>query len=123
MLVISQYKLNIKVIVINNSALGMITQFQHLYFDDRMIGTTEAGGFVNPDIESIAKAYGMNYIEMTEKSLDGMNQNSSAPVLINYIVDGLTTVSPKLEYNKPIDMPSPQLPDEEYQSCFDSLPL
>ncbi len=123
LLVISQYRLNIKVIVINNAALGMITQFQHLYFDDRMIGTTEAGGFVNPDIESIAKAYGMNYIEMTEKSLDGMNQNSSAPVLINYIVDGLTTVSPKLEYNKPIDMPSPQLPDEEYQSCFYSLPL
>ena len=123
LLVISQYKLNIKVIVINNAALGMITQFQHLYFDNRMFGTTETGGFVNPDIESIAKAYGMNYIEMTEKSLDDMNLNSSDPVLINYIVDGLTTVSPKLEFNKPIDMPSPQLPDEEYQSCFYSLPL
>ena len=123
LLVISQYKLNIKVIVINNAALGMITQFQHLYFDNRMFGTTETGGFVNPDIESIAKAYGLNYIEMTEKDIDDMNLNSSDPVLINYIVDGLTTVSPKLEYNKPIDMPSPQLPDEEYQSCFDSLPL
>lgn len=123
LLVISQYKLKIKVIVINNSALGMITQFQHLYFDNRMFGTTEAGGFVNPDIEYLAKSYGMNYIEMTEKDLDDMNLNSSDPVLINYIVDGLTTVSPKLEYNKPIDMPSPQLPDEEYQSCFYSLPL
>ena len=123
LLVISQYKLNIKVIVINNSALGMITQFQHLYFDNRMFGTTEAGGFVNPDIEYLAKAYGLNYIKMTEKDLDRMEQNSSDPVLINYIVAGLTTVSPKLEYNKPVDMPSPQLPDEEYQSCFDSLPL
>ena len=59
---------------------------------------------------------------MTEKDLDRMEQNSSDPVLINYMVNGLTTVSPKLEFNKPIDMPSPQLPDEEYQSCFDSLP-
>ena len=41
LLIISQYRLNIKVIVINNAALGMITQFQHLYFDDRMFGTTE----------------------------------------------------------------------------------
>ena len=122
LLVISQYRLNIKVIVINNAALGMITQFQHLYFDDRMFGTTETGGFVNPDIEILAKAYGLNYIKMTEKDLDRMEQNSSDPVLINYMVNGLTTVSPKLEFNKPIDMPSPQLPDEEYQSCFDSLP-
>ena len=116
LLVISQYKLNIKVIVINNAALGMITQFQHLYFDNRMFGTTEAGGFVNPDIESIAKAYGLNYIEMTENDLACLDLISQSPVLINYKISGLTTVSPKLEYNKPINMPSPQLSVEELRS-------
>lgn len=116
LLVISQYQLNIRVIVINNAALGMITQFQHLYFDDRMFGTTEVGGFINPDIEILAKAYGLNYIEMTEKDLDRMIFDSSDPVLVNYIINGLTTVSPKLEYNKPINMPSPQLPVEELKS-------
>ena len=116
LLVISQYKLNIRVIVINNAALGMITQFQHLYFDNRMFGTTEAGGFVNPDIETLAKAYGLNYIELTEKDLNSEDLTSQCPILVNYKVSGLTTVSPKLEYNKPINMPSPQLSVEEMKS-------
>jgi len=114
LLVISQYKLNIKVIIINNAALGMITQFQHLYFDNRMFGTTEAGGFVNPDIETLAKAYGLNYIELKEKDLNSEDLTSQNPILVNYKVSGLTTVSPKLEYNKPIDMPSPQLSEDEH---------
>ena len=33
--------------------------------------------------------------------------------IIEYRIDGLTTVSPKLEYNKPIQMPIPLLPEEE----------
>ena len=43
LMLISQYNLPIKVIILNNASLGMITQFQHLYFDDRMCGTTLNG--------------------------------------------------------------------------------
>lgn len=121
LLVISQYKLNIKVIVINNATLGMITQFQHLYFDNRMFGTTEAGGYFNPDFEAIAKAYGLVYKELTEEELEGIKIQGYNPILINYKVEGFTTVSPKLEYNKPIDMPSPHLSDSEYQKAFAGL--
>jgi acetolactate synthase-1/2/3 large subunit len=120
MLTISQYNLNIKIVVINNSALGMITQFQHLYFNDRMYGTTKAGGYINPDLKTMAKAYGMRYSEYTSDSLNEF-ETSDGPRMINYVVSGLTTVSPKLEYNKPIDKPSPQLPQEEYQCVMDSL--
>ena len=120
MLTIAQYNLNIKVVVINNSALGMITQFQHLYFNDRMYGTSKAGGFINPDLRTIAKAYGVRYSELTSDSLNDF-EASDGPRMINYVVNGLTTVSPKLEYNKPIDKPSPQLPDDEYQKVMDSI--
>lgn len=120
MLTISQYNLNIKVVVINNAALGMITQFQHLYFNDRMYGTTKAGGFINPDLKTMAKAYGVRYFEYTSESLNEF-EVSDGPSMINYVVNGLTTVSPKLEYNKPIDKPSPQLPDDEYQRVMDSI--
>lgn len=120
MLTIAQYNLNIKVVVINNSALGMITQFQHLYFNDRMYGTTNAGGFINPDLKTIAKAYGVRYSVYMSDSLNEF-ETSDGPAMINYVVGGLTTVSPKLEYNKPIDKPSPQLPEEEYQRVMDSL--
>ena len=37
LMLISQYNLPIKVIILNNASLGMITQFQHLYFDDRIV--------------------------------------------------------------------------------------
>lgn len=120
MLTIAQYNLNIKVVVINNAALGMITQFQHLYFNDRMYGTTKAGGFINPDLKTMAKAYGIRYSEYMSDSLNEF-EAVDGPGMINYLVKGLTTVSPKLEYNKPIDKPSPQLPDDEYQSVMDSL--
>lgn len=119
-LTIAQYNLNIKVVVINNAALGMITQFQHLYFDDRMYGTTKVGGFINPDLKAMAKAFDIHYSEYTSESLNEF-ETSDGPEMINYVVKGLTTVSPKLEYNKPIDKPSPQLPDNEYQSVMESL--
>ena len=99
----------------------MITQFQHLYFDNRMFGTTEAGGYFNPDFAAIAKAYGLLYKELTEEELEGIKIQGYNPILINYKVEGFTTVSPKLEYNKPIDMPSPQLSDSEYQKAFAGL--
>ena len=120
MLTIAQYTLNIKLVVINNATLGMITQFQHLYFNDRMYGTTKAGGFINPDLKTMAKAYGLSYSEYTSDSLN-VFKTTDGPEMINYVVRGLTTVSPKLEYNKPIDKPSPQLPDEEYQSVMNSI--
>lgn len=114
LLVISQYHLNIKIVVLNNESLGMITQFQHLYFDDRMFGTTHDGGFVNPDLATLAKSYGLDYFELEDDKADYNTVNHQGPVLINCKIKGLTTVSPKLEYNKPIDKPSPQLTEEEY---------
>lgn len=114
LLVISQYQLNIKVIVLNNESLGMITQFQHLYFGDRMFGTTHDGGFINPDLATLSKAYGLDYFEFEDEKADYNIVNHQGPALINCKIKGLTTVSPKLEYNKPIDKPSPQLTEEEY---------
>ena len=35
--------------------------------------------------------------------------------LIEYKIDGLTTVCPKLEYNKPIESPIPLLDEEEFE--------
>ncbi len=111
MLVISQYKLNVKVIVLNNASLGMITQFQHLYFDNRMAGTTAQGGYIIPDMPAIAKAYGFRYVKLDESSLADLRSivPISNPVMIDYQINGLTTVSPKLEYNKPIYKPTPSL--------------
>ena len=114
LLIISQYNLNIKVIVMNNESLGMITQFQHLYFNDNMAGTTAKGGYLVPNIEAIAHSVGFSYYQMDEYNMDKSVLLSDGYTLINYQIEGLTTVSPKLEFNKPIDMPLPLLDNEEY---------
>lgn len=120
MLLISQYNLNIKVILMNNESLGMITQFQHLYFEDRMAGTTANGGYLIPDMQKIADAYGFRYKLMNESNLTSEGLNDDGFCLIDYNIDGLTTVSPKLEYNKPIDRPIPMLDEEEYNKIMKS---
>lgn len=53
---ISQFNINIKIIILNNSFLGMVRQWQELFFDNRY-------SFVNitsPDFVAIAKAYGIS---------------------------------------------------------------
>ena len=52
---IAQYNLNIKVIVLNNNFLGMVRQWQQLFFEKRYSFTE----MKNPDFVGIAKAYGL----------------------------------------------------------------
>ena len=115
MLLISQYNLNIKVIVMNNEALGMITQFQHLYFNDNMAGTTAKGGYIVPNLKAIADSFGFPYHQMDENNFDNNALSEAGFALVDYQISGLTTVCPKLEYNKPIWMPLPLLGEEEYK--------
>lgn len=121
MLLISQYNLNIKVIVMNNEALGMITQFQHLYFNDNMAGTTAKGGYLIPNMEAVAQSVGFPYYQMDENNIDNNALTTPGFALVDYIISGLTTVCPKLEYNKPIDMPLPLLSEEEYETIIKNI--
>lgn len=120
LMLISQYNLPIKVIVLNNQALGMITQFQHLYFNDRTAGTTIRGGYMVPDIKSLAASYGLPYYRLSEIDLSNSilleEIFSMRNCVIEYVIDGTTTVSPKLEYNKPLEMPLPLLPEAELKA-------
>lgn len=115
LLLIAQYNLPIKVMVMNNHALGMITQFQHLYFDNRMAATTKDGGYFVPDIQKMAESCGLRYFYLDEELLADKTLRKEIEkcrnCVIEYAIWGLTTVSPKLEYNKPINKPSPQLPE------------
>lgn len=121
LMVISQYHLPIKVIVLNNSSLGMITQFQHLYFGGLMAGTTADGGYIVPNIKALAESYGMKYGYLSEEDLlDGAKVKDvfRHSELIEYGISNLTTVSPKLEYNKPIESPTPFLSEDEMRQIY-----
>jgi acetolactate synthase-1/2/3 large subunit len=49
-------KVPVKILVINNSYLGMIRQWQELFFDNRLSGADLEG---NPDFVKLAAAYGV----------------------------------------------------------------
>ena len=119
--VIAQYHLPIKIMIMNNTSLGMITQFQHLYFENRMVGTTRDGGYVVPNLEYMVKAYGLRYARIQSDDLQdnsrfkGIVENSD---VVEYFIEGLTTVCPKLEYNQPIENPLPFLPESEREKIL-----
>jgi acetolactate synthase-1/2/3 large subunit len=50
------HKLPVKVLIINNNYLGMVRQWQELFFDNRLSGVDLEG---NPDFVKLAEAYGV----------------------------------------------------------------
>lgn len=121
LLLISQYNLNIKVIVMNNSALGMITQFQHLYFDSRMYATTQQGGYILPSLESIAKAYNLPYYQVDGSCPCFSREMQDGGCIVDCLIGERTVVSPKLEFDKPIYNMSPLLDNGEIGSLCSQL--
>jgi acetolactate synthase-1/2/3 large subunit len=59
------HKLPVKVMIINNNYLGMVRQWQELFFDNRLSGVDLEG---NPDFVKLAAAYGIKgfYIRKPE---------------------------------------------------------
>ncbi len=65
---IFQTKAAVKIILLNNNFLGMVRQWQELFFDKRYASTE----LDNPDFQMIAKGYGINSSLVTSRDqLDG----------------------------------------------------
>ena len=60
---IMQEKLNIKIILLNNNYLGMVRQWQELFFEERYSFTE----MENPDFVSIAKSYKIGVREVSKR--------------------------------------------------------
>ncbi len=60
---IAQYNLPVKVILLNNQFLGMVRQWQELFFDRRYAST----GLTNPDFMKISEGFGVPSKKITER--------------------------------------------------------
>lgn len=60
---IFQQKVPVKIVVLNNEFLGMVRQWQQLFFDKRYASTE----MVNPDFVAIAKGYGIKAQKVSER--------------------------------------------------------
>jgi acetolactate synthase-1/2/3 large subunit len=69
---IMQEKLNVKIILLNNSFLGMVRQWQELFYNERYSATE----MDNPDFVAIAKAYhiGARAVDKREELDDAIRE-------------------------------------------------
>lgn len=79
------HKLPIKILVLNNHYLGMVRQWQELFFDNRESGVDLEG---NPDFVKLAEAYGAKGINIkrpadVRKKLQEALDYNDGPVVIN----------------------------------------
>jgi acetolactate synthase-1/2/3 large subunit len=61
---IFQTKVPVKIVVLNNGFLGMVRQWQQMFFDKRYASTE----LINPDFVAIAKGYYIKAKQVTERS-------------------------------------------------------
>ena len=99
---IMQYNIGLKIIVLNNQFLGMVRQWQELFFDERYSETN----MKNPDFTMIAKAYGIASKKVRErKDLDeaiATMLNHPGAYLLEVIVETKGMVYPMVPAGKPI---------------------
>ncbi len=98
------YRIPVKIAIINNSYLGMVRQWQELFFEQRYSSTSLAG---NPDFCKVANGYGIpaksiDQIEEIERSLEWALQEEG-PVLLDFKVDPEDNVFPMVAPNRPLN--------------------
>ena len=93
---ISQYEIGVKIIVLNNNFLGMVRQWQQLFFEKRYSFTE----MKNPDFVGIAKAYGLASQKVTSRDqLEGAIQemiDHKGPYVLEVVVEQEDNVFPMI---------------------------
>jgi acetolactate synthase-1/2/3 large subunit len=91
---IAQFKIRVKILILNNNFLGMVRQWQELFFDNRYSFTE----MENPDFNVISDGYSIkNNIVKEKKDLDKAIKeflNCKDSFLLNVIVEKEENVFP-----------------------------
>jgi acetolactate synthase-1/2/3 large subunit len=100
---VAQEKLPIKIAILNNGYLGMVRQWQQLFFEGRYSGTPLLG----PDFAKVAEAYGITGLTVREKSgvVPAIEQAlaTDGPVLIDFVVEQEENVYPMVAPGAAVD--------------------
>ena len=107
LMLVSQYNLPVSVVVFNNHALGMITQFQSLYFGGNLAGTVRSGGYAVPSLSALATAYGLPYFRVASPSDVDMRMLEGPAIVEVDMGEGETAVVPKLQFDRDLDDMTP----------------
>lgn len=112
--------LPIKIIVLNNNALGMIRHFQEMYFEKRYFQTKPECGYTAPNFAKIAEAYGIKNSRVDKA--EEWNFIDSEPELVEILINEDTYITPKLEFGKPNQDQEPLLDRDLYNRIMEMKP-
>lgn len=80
---IKRDQLPIKIVCINNDALGMIKAFQYRNFNQNYINTTRESGYLTVDLQKLASAFDIPYTNVSSESdLKNVDLTSNGPAFI-----------------------------------------
>lgn len=99
------HKLPLIIVVIDNQCLGMVRQWQELFYDNRYSGIDLEG---NPDFVQVAKAYGIEAMFVNSKSsleqlIPKINYDREGPLLIHAQVEKEDNVFPMIPAGQAAD--------------------
>jgi len=99
------YKLPIKIVVLNNHYLGMVRQWQELFYEDRTSGVDLEG---NPDFVKLAESYGIKGFNLrrpgdVKRIVNAALDYNEGPCLINCEVEKTDNVFPMIPAGRPIE--------------------
>ncbi|MBU1215109.1 MAG: thiamine pyrophosphate-binding protein [Gammaproteobacteria bacterium] len=103
--------LDVIIIVMNNAVLGMVKNFQDMYFDGRDQSTKK--GYSSPSFTDIAKAYGIASHRITSAAemerILPLVAIHKGPLLIEVMMEGATECRPRLAFGSKLDEQFPKL--------------
>jgi acetolactate synthase-1/2/3 large subunit len=101
---IAENKLPVKIAILNNNMLGMITQWQDMVFNKNFYANSYTG---NPDFVKLAEAYGIKGIRVTsEDELEGAVQEARAhpgPVVLDFVIRAEENVFPMIPSGQSVE--------------------
>jgi acetolactate synthase I/II/III large subunit len=101
--VIAEFQLPIKIAIFNNKALGMVRQWQEIFYKERY---SHSKNPVQPSFVKLAEAYGIKGYEINSEAEAHLVLNEvlhdREPVLLDFRVDGAENVYPMIAPGKGI---------------------
>lgn len=109
---LNRLQLDIAIIVMNNASLGMVKNFQDMYFDGRNQSTKR--GYSCPSFSKLAAAYGIAAYEVSSgdelKEAVARIRECKGPLLVELFMEDATECRPRLAYGCRLDEQVPHLP-------------
>jgi acetolactate synthase-1/2/3 large subunit len=120
---LAREQIPVKVIIMNNSSLGMIRHFQEMYFESDYAQTVSSRGYTAPDFSKLASAYALDFARISSLAeiADCADLlTNSRPAMIEVALSDTTYVFPKLHFRKPLPHQEPEL-DADLSAYLEGL--